>query len=111
VGKAVTGKAARLDCAASRGDSSSSSSSSSDSGASSFDESGFVGAFAKGGSFTIGGDGGTDTTPVKFWGTKGEMVTVTQPGVAPPSSINVPSSISVPSQMLNPAASDTPSAP
>lgn len=35
--------------------------------------------FAKGGSFMVGGDGGTDTTPVRFMATKGERVTVETP--------------------------------
>lgn len=32
--------------------------------------------FASGGSFVVGGSGGVDTTPVGFWATKGERVTV-----------------------------------
>lgn len=36
--------------------------------------------FATGGSFMVGGQGGTDKTPVSFWATKGEEVTVTPPG-------------------------------
>jgi tape measure domain-containing protein len=36
--------------------------------------------FASGGSFTVGGSGGTDTTPVSFWATRGEKVTVETPG-------------------------------
>jgi hypothetical protein len=34
--------------------------------------------FATGGSFTVGGSGGTDTTPVMFRGTPGEMVNVSR---------------------------------
>jgi hypothetical protein len=36
--------------------------------------------FATGGSFTVGGSGGTDTTPVAFMATPGERVTVETPG-------------------------------
>ena len=36
--------------------------------------------FASGGSFMVGGDGGTDTTPVSFWASRGERVTVETPG-------------------------------
>ena len=36
-------------------------------------------AFATGGSFKVGGSGGTDSQPVKFWATPGEKVTVTTP--------------------------------
>lgn len=39
--------------------------------------------YATGGSFTVGGDGGTDTTPVGFWATRGERVTITPPGAYP----------------------------
>lgn len=35
--------------------------------------------FAYGGSFQVGGNGGTDTTPVSFWATRGERVTVETP--------------------------------
>lgn len=35
--------------------------------------------FATGGSFMVGGNGGTDTTPVSFWATRGERVTVETP--------------------------------
>lgn len=35
--------------------------------------------FATGGSFMVGGDGGTDTTPVRFMATKGERVTIETP--------------------------------
>jgi len=35
--------------------------------------------FATGGSFTVGGGGGTDTTPVSFMATRGERVTVETP--------------------------------
>lgn len=35
--------------------------------------------FATGGAFTVGGDGGTDTTPVSFMATRGERVTVETP--------------------------------
>lgn len=38
-----------------------------------------VPGFASGGSFTVGGDGGTDTTPVYFRATRGERVTVQTP--------------------------------
>jgi hypothetical protein len=38
--------------------------------------------FASGGSFTVGGTGGLDTTPVAFMATPGEKVTVTRPGEA-----------------------------
>lgn len=41
--------------------------------------SGFPG-FAHGGQFTVGGGGGTDTTPVNFMATRGERVTVETPG-------------------------------
>lgn len=40
---------------------------------------GIVG-FGSGGSFTVGGPGGTDQTPVGFMATRGEKVTVTPPG-------------------------------
>lgn len=36
--------------------------------------------FGTGGSFVVGGDGGTDTTPVSFLATRGERVTVQTPG-------------------------------
>jgi phage-related minor tail protein len=36
--------------------------------------------FAGGGSFTVGGSGGTDSQPVGFMGTPGERVEITQPG-------------------------------
>jgi hypothetical protein len=36
--------------------------------------------FATGGSFTVGGSGGVDRTPVGFMATRGEQVTVTPPG-------------------------------
>jgi hypothetical protein len=36
--------------------------------------------FATGGSFTVGGSGGTDTTPIRFMATPGERVTITAPG-------------------------------
>ena len=40
----------------------------------------FAGAgFATGGSFTVGGSGGTDTTPVAFRATRGERVTIETP--------------------------------
>lgn len=35
--------------------------------------------FATGGSFTVGGSGGTDTTPVRFMATPGERVTIQTP--------------------------------
>jgi len=38
--------------------------------------------FAEGGSFTVGGSGGTDTQPVAFMATPGEQVTVTPAGQA-----------------------------
>ncbi len=38
------------------------------------------GSFAVGGSFVVGGDGGTDTTPVHFFATKGERVTIASGG-------------------------------
>ena len=61
---------------------------------------GSIGAYATGGSFTVGGSGGTDTTPVQFMATPGERVTVETPrqraesqnqgnGAAPPTIINV----------------------
>jgi hypothetical protein len=40
---------------------------------------GFGLRFATGGSFMVGGNGGTDTTPVSFMATKGERVTVETP--------------------------------
>jgi hypothetical protein len=40
---------------------------------------GGIGGFASGGSFTVGGDGGTDTTPIRFNATRGEKVTVETP--------------------------------
>jgi hypothetical protein len=45
------------------------------------DVSGFAGDFATGGSFVVGGDGGTDTTRISFNATKGEVVTITAPGM------------------------------
>jgi len=39
-------------------------------------------AFASGGSFDVGGAGGTDSQRVSFWATPGERVTVTPPGQA-----------------------------
>jgi hypothetical protein len=39
--------------------------------------------FANGGSFLVGGSGGVDDTPVAFRATRGERVTVTQPGQSP----------------------------
>lgn len=39
--------------------------------------------YATGGSFIVGGDGGTDTTPVGFRATRGEQVTITPPGAYP----------------------------
>lgn len=39
----------------------------------------FKGMFASGGSFMVGGNGGTDTTPVAFMATPGERVTVETP--------------------------------
>jgi hypothetical protein len=57
------------------------------SGSSSFDEAGFEGSFAKGGQFTVGGDGGIDTTPVKLFATRGEQVTITPPGIRVPPSM------------------------
>lgn len=41
-----------------------------------------LGMFAKGGSFQVGGSGGTDTTPVSFMATRGETVSVTPAGGA-----------------------------
>jgi len=38
-------------------------------------------AFATGGSFTVGGDGGTDTTPVSFMATRNEVVNVSREDV------------------------------
>ena len=38
--------------------------------------------FARGGAFTVGGDGGTDTTPVMFMATRGERVEVKTPAQA-----------------------------
>lgn len=46
------------------------------------------GDFATGGQFSVGGDGGIDTTPVMFHATRGEVVTITPPGVPPPPSPN-----------------------
>jgi hypothetical protein len=37
-------------------------------------------AFASGGSFMVGGAGGTDSQPVNFWATPGERVTIETPG-------------------------------
>ena len=54
-------------------------SSGSNMGASDFSGANFP-KFASGGSFSVGGRGGTDTTPVAFWGTPGERVTVTPAG-------------------------------
>ena len=48
--------------------------------------------FATGGMFLVGGDGGIDTTPVGFMGTRGEPVTITPNGVALPAGVtsNIP---------------------
>jgi hypothetical protein len=40
---------------------------------------GGIGGLASGGSFIVGGDGGTDTTPIRFDATRGERVTVETP--------------------------------
>ena len=40
----------------------------------------FFGGFANGGSFTVGGDGATDSGLVAFKATRGEQVTVSKPG-------------------------------
>jgi hypothetical protein len=40
--------------------------------------------FASGGQFGVSGQGGTDTEPVEFWATPGEVVTITPPGGTPP---------------------------
>lgn len=40
---------------------------------------GSVPGFATGGSFLVGGNGGTDTTPVNFMATRGELVTIQTP--------------------------------
>lgn len=40
----------------------------------------YAGAMATGGTFTVGGSGGTDTNMVAFRATRGERVTVTKPG-------------------------------
>jgi hypothetical protein len=37
-------------------------------------------AFAQGGSFTVGGSGGTDSQLIQFWATPGEKVDITPPG-------------------------------
>jgi hypothetical protein len=45
---------------------------------------GFDAGFATGGSFVVGGSGGTDSTPVSFMATKGEIVTITPQNLIPP---------------------------
>ncbi len=60
---------------------------------SAFDDA-FAGSFAKGGSFVVGGDGGTDTTPIGLMATRGERITITPAGVRMSSST------------LNPGAND-----
>lgn len=55
------------------------------------------GYFATGGKFTVGGDGGIDTTPIFFHATKGETVEITPAGVASPVSATPPAA-SDPSQ-------------
>jgi hypothetical protein len=47
------------------------------------------GNFATGGSFTVGGDGGTDTTPVKFMATKGETVEIKPAGQTTPTGVTI----------------------
>jgi len=42
----------------------------------------FFGGFANGGSFTVPGSGGTDTSPVSFLATPGERVDISTPGQA-----------------------------
>jgi hypothetical protein len=69
--------------------------------------------FATGGQFIVGGDGGTDTTPVMFMGTKGETVTITPNGVASPvtdSAAGVPSGMT-PTGVVMPAAAAANPAP
>ena len=49
----------------------------------------FAGAFAGGGSFPVGGVGGTDSQPVFFRASPNETVTVTKPGQSPGGGITV----------------------
>lgn len=51
------------------------------------DENSFYGGYATGGSFVVGGNGGTDTTRVSFMATKGELVTITPEGLQSPSGL------------------------
>jgi hypothetical protein len=39
-----------------------------------------AGSYRTGGAFMVGGDGGTDTTPIAFHATRGEVVSITPPG-------------------------------
>jgi hypothetical protein len=39
-----------------------------------------AGSYRTGGEFMVGGNGGTDTTPVAFHATRGEVVSITPPG-------------------------------
>lgn len=54
--------------------------------------------FASGGSFTVGGSGGTDSQPIGFMATPGELVTVTPPGKSG-FGVQVPISINIMNQM------------
>jgi hypothetical protein len=65
------------------------------------------GYFATGGKFTVGGDGGIDTTLVQFHGTKGEEVEIKPAGAgATPTSVLMPTSAA----SSSPASSNDPSA-
>ncbi len=56
-------------------------------------ESGPMGRFAQGGTFTVGGSGGTDSQLVQFMATPGETVTVETPGQRAGVMINAPVTI------------------
>lgn len=55
----------------------------------------FAGAFAGGGSFTVPGSGGTDSTGVMFRATPGERVTVTKPGQSAGGGVSIVNNIHV----------------
>lgn len=54
--------------------------------------------FASGGQFTVGGDGGIDTTPVRFNATRGEVVTISPSGPTPKALETAGMQYSTPSQ-------------
>jgi len=57
--------------------------------------------FQHGGSFKVGGTGGTDSQVVAFKATPGEHVTVSRPGEAAPAAAGGPSQTNVPVTIMN----------